>query len=80
MTLRTTILSTFNISVLSLQSLSFLVEARTARRKAKKMFHQTLISEGIDRQDARELAEAYPDPVKEVLGVLRTLRRDSDSS
>ena len=80
MTLRTTILSTFHISVLSLQSLGFLVEARTARRKTKKMFHQTLISEGIDEQDAIELVEAYPDPVKEILGALRTVRRNADSS
>ena len=78
MTLRTTILSTFHISVLSLQSLGFVVEARTARRNAKMMFHQTLVSEGIDERDARELAEAYPDPVKEILGALRTLGRNSD--
>jgi hypothetical protein len=31
------------------------------------VFDQTLVTEGINKEDARDLAEAYPDPVEEIL-------------
>ena len=58
-------------SRLALQSLGLVTQTIMKSRKAKTTFRKTLITQGIPSEIARELAKAYPNPVKEILNFVR---------
>ncbi|MFQ6076559.1 MAG: hypothetical protein ACE5Z5_10565 [Candidatus Bathyarchaeia archaeon] len=49
--------------------------ARYKRWKAKVTFQRTLIAGGVSPEAARELAKAYPDPLRGIRNIM-SLRRD----
>ena len=71
MKLKTVFTNLFYLSKLSLQSLGLLTEAKYRYRKAKATFQKTLIHHGIPSETAKELAKAYPNPVDEILHLMK---------
>jgi hypothetical protein len=59
-------------SRLCVESLGLVTQVIVKRRRAKSTFKKTLVLQGIPPRIARELAEAYPNPVAEILNLVRT--------
>jgi len=57
-------------SRLALQSVHLLAHANYRRHKAVNTFERTLIKNGIPSNIARELTQAYPNPIQELIGLL----------
>ena len=66
------ITGTLYFSRLCVESLGLVTQAIVKRRKAKSTFQKTLVLQGIPPEIARQLAEEYPNPVKEVLNLVRS--------
>jgi hypothetical protein len=58
-------------SRLALQSLGLVTQTAMKRRKAKSIFKKTLIFQGIPLRVADEITKVYPDPVTELLSLIR---------
>ena len=58
-------------SRLALQSLGLATQTAVKRRKAKSTFKKTLILQGIPPKIADELAKEYPNPITEILSLIR---------
>ena len=58
-------------SRLCVQSLGLVTQAIVKRRRAKSTFKKTLMLQGIPPEAARELAEAYPNPLSEILSLVK---------
>jgi len=58
-------------SRLCVQSLGLVTQAIVKRRRAKSTFKKTLMLQGIPPKTARELAEAYPNPLSEILSLVK---------
>ena len=58
-------------SRLCVESLGLVTQAIVKRRRAKSTFKKTLVLQGVPPRIARELAEAYPNPVTEILSFVR---------
>jgi len=74
MSLKAIITGLFYVSKFSVQALALLVVAEYRHGRAKAAFRKTLILSGVHPSAARELAKAYPNPVKEILS-LSSMRR-----
>lgn len=70
MGVKSTLATLFYLSKLSAQSLNLVVKAKTGHRRAKMIFRDTLIAQGLHWKAAAELAESYPNPVNEILNLL----------
>jgi hypothetical protein len=57
-------------SRLVLQSMHLLAHANYRRHKAVNTFERTLITNGIPADIARELTQAYPNPIQELISLL----------
>jgi hypothetical protein len=58
-------------SRLALQSLGLVTQTTVKRRRAKSTFKKTLIAEGVPPEIAKEIAEAYPNPVIEIFSFIK---------
>ncbi len=58
-------------SRLALQSLGLVTQTVVKRRKAKSTFKKTLILQGIPPETAKEIAEAYPNPISEIFSIIK---------
>ena len=58
-------------SRLGLQSLGLVTQTVVKRRRAKSTFKKTLMLQGVPPEIARELAEAYPNPLGEILNLVK---------
>jgi len=58
-------------SRLALQSLGMITQTAVQRRRAKSTFKKTLITQGIPPEIAKEIAEAYPNPITEIFSLIR---------
>jgi len=56
---------------ISLQFASIMVRAKYSFWKAKRTFRRALVSEGLPRESAMEIAAAYPNPMAGLLGLVR---------
>jgi hypothetical protein len=74
MDLRGILSSIYHFSKLSIQSLGLIAKAKYKHRKAKATFRETLILYGIPPEAARELAEAYPNPIDEIFNIVKTAK------
>jgi hypothetical protein len=59
-------------SRLCIQSLGLITQAIIKRQKAKSTFKKTLMLQGVPPKTARELAETYPNPLGEILNLVRS--------
>jgi hypothetical protein len=71
MTVKAVISNLLYGSRLALQSMHLLAHANYRRHKAVNTFEQTLITNGIPRDIAQELTRAYPNPIQELISLLR---------
>jgi hypothetical protein len=67
--------SFFYISKLFLQSLSIMVKTKYMWRRAKATFQETLILQGVPKEAAEELANAYPNPMDDILTLTNVRKR-----
>jgi hypothetical protein len=58
-------------SRLALQSLGLITQTVVKRRRAKSTFKKTLITQGIPPEIAKEIVKGYPDPVTEILSLIK---------
>lgn len=58
-------------SRLCVESLGLVTQVIVKRRRAKSTFKRTLVLQGIPPKTARELAEAYPNPITEILSLVK---------
>ena len=58
---------------LALQSLGLVTQTEVKRRKAKSTFQKTLIIQGIPPKIAKEIAKEYPNPIAEILNLVKTI-------
>jgi hypothetical protein len=58
-------------SRLALQSLGLITQTVVKRRRAKSTFKKTLITQGIPPEIAKEIVKEYPDPVTEILSLIK---------
>ena len=58
-------------SRLCVESLGLVTQAIVKRRRAKSTFKKTLMLQGIPPKTAQELAEAYPNPLSEILSLVK---------
>ena len=72
MGLMATLTAIYYFLKVSLQFISIVVRARYWFWKAKRAFRRALVSEGLPRESAIEIAEAYPNPMAGLLGLMRT--------
>ena len=56
---------------LCVQCLGLVTQAIVKRRRAKLTFKKTLVLQGIPPKVAQELAEVYPNPITEVLNLVK---------
>lgn len=75
MTVQAFLSTLFYVSKLSLQSVKVLAQTNYHRQKAQKIFHKTLLRNEIPVEIAKELTQAYPNPIKELLGLVHIRRR-----
>ena len=61
------------ISRLALQSLGLVTQTEVKRRKAKSTFQKTLILQGIPPKIAKEITKEYPNPIAEILNIVKTM-------
>lgn len=71
MGVKTLIAGILFFSRLCFQSLGLIMQAMMKRRKAKSTFKKTLMLQGVPPKTARELAEVYPNPLGEILNLVR---------
>lgn len=71
MRLKTVFTNIFYLSKISLRTLGLLTEAKFRHRKAKATFQKTLTHHGIPSETAKELAKAYPNPVDDILNLMK---------
>ncbi len=71
MGLKALITGTLYFSRLCIESLGLITQAIVKIRRAKSTFKKTLVLQGVPPRIARELAEAYPNPVKEILSIVK---------
>jgi len=74
MGLKAILTNLFCILKLFLQILGLVMKAKHGQRRAKAVFKKTLILHGIPSEVAQELARAYPDPIDEVLSLMKMRR------
>jgi len=72
MDLMATITAIYYFLKISLQFISIVVRAKYSFWKAKRAFRRALISEGLPRESAIEIAAAYPNPMAGLLGLMRS--------
>jgi hypothetical protein len=58
-------------SRLAIQSLGLITQTTVKRRRAKSTFKKTLITEGIPPEIAKEISEAYPNPITEIFSIIK---------
>ena len=58
-------------SRLCIESLGLVTQAIVKRRRAKSTFKKTLVLQGVPPNVARELAEAFPNPITEILNFVK---------
>jgi hypothetical protein len=58
-------------SKIALQSLGLVTQTAIKRRKAKSTFKKTLVQQGIPVQIANEIAKEYPNPIAEILSLIK---------
>jgi hypothetical protein len=58
-------------SRLVVQSLGLVTQTAIKRRKAKSTFKKTLILQGIPPRIAKEIAKEYPNPISEILSLVK---------
>jgi len=59
-------------SKLAFQSLGLVTQTTIKRRKAKATFKKTLIQQGVPPEAADEIAKEYPNPVTDLLNLVRS--------
>jgi hypothetical protein len=58
-------------SRLALQSVGLVTQTTVKRRKAKSTFKKTLIQQGVPPKIANEIAKEYPNPITELLSIIK---------
>jgi len=58
-------------SRLAIQSLGLITQTIVKRRRAKSTFKKTLIIQGLPPKIAKEIAEAYPNPITEIFSLVK---------
>ena len=58
-------------SRLAIQSLGLITQTSIKWRRAKSTFKKTLITEGIPSEIAKEISEAYPNPITEIFALVK---------
>ena len=76
MSVKAVMISTYYFLKLSLISLGIIVKAKIRHRRAKTIFMKTLIRNGIPLEAAQELSRGYPNPMNEVLSLMKVRRID----
>ena len=74
MGLKAALTSLFYFLKLSVQFLSLLVKAKYSHWRATGTFTKILIQEGFSKEIAKELAQVYPNPIKEALNLMNLKR------
>jgi len=62
-------------SRLSIQSFCLIMLFIYKKRRAKSIFRKTLILHEISQEAAQELVKSYPDPMNEVLNLVRIRKK-----
>jgi hypothetical protein len=71
LSIKASLITLFYILRLSFQSLGLLTQTKLKHRKAKVTFEKTLIHQGISLETAQELAKAYPDPLLDLVNLIK---------
>jgi len=74
MGLGVTLTNLFYFFKISLQILYLTIRAWCSHRRAKAVFKKTLILSGVPKEVVREIVEAYPNPIKEILSLINVRR------
>lgn len=74
MNLKDLLFSTYYFLKLSVQSLSIMVRGQIGHHSAKTTFKKTLILNGVPQDAAKELSRTYPNPLNDVLSLIRARR------
>ena len=70
------LMSIYYFLKLSIQSLGIIVKSKIRHRSAKATFKKTLILNGIPLKAAQELSRTYPNPLDEVLSLMKIRGKD----
>lgn len=71
MSVKVGLTSLFYLLRLFVQSSGLLIQTKIKHMKAKTTFKKTLILHGIPSETAQELAKAYPDPLTDILNLIK---------
>jgi hypothetical protein len=74
MGLKAVFIAVLYFSRLSIQSLGIIVKFLYKKRRAKSIFEKTLVLHGISQDAAQELAKCYPNPISEILSLVKIRR------
>jgi hypothetical protein len=58
-------------SRLAIQSLGLITQTIVKRRRAKSTFKKALIIQGLPPKIAKEITEAYPNPITEIFSLVK---------
>ena len=59
-------------SRLAVESMGLVTQTVMKRRKAKATFKKTLVNQGVPPEIAKEIAKEYPDPINELVRLMKT--------